>query len=159
MAPLTQTASGALVSMTVTVALQVLLLPEGSLTVRTTVLVPTLAQVKVVGVALRELTAQLSVEPASTLAAVMLAMPRGLRKTVMFWQMVLGSVVSATVTVALQVPVLPLASVTESVTVLAPKLAQVNVVLLRLVLATAQLSVEPLLISLVANVALPVALR
>ena len=45
----------------------------------------------------------------------------------MFWHSATGATLSSTVTVAVQVEVLPLLSVTVSVTVLAPTLVQSNV--------------------------------
>ena len=66
---------GGVLSTTVTVVVQWLLLPLGSVTVSVTVFDPLLAQVKVLGVTVRVAMAQLSVLPLSTLAAVIEAWP------------------------------------------------------------------------------------
>ena len=55
-----------------------------------------------------------------------------------------GAVTSCTVTIAVPVPVLPLASVTVSVTVFGPTLAQVNVFGDTVIEAIPQTAVEPL---------------
>ena len=70
-----QFATGLTVSNTVTMALQELLFPEASVAVKETVLAPTLAQVKDVCPAVREIIAQLSVELLLISAAVIEAAP------------------------------------------------------------------------------------
>ncbi len=154
-----QTATGSVVSETVTVLVQVLLLPFTSVTVSVTVLGPTLAQVNVVGVADSEAMLQLSELPLFTSAAVMATEPPPPRMTVMFWQTATGSVESATVTVLVQVLLLPFTSVTVRVTGLAPTLAQVKELVEGVRLAMAQLSVLPLLMSALVMVAAPDPLR
>ena len=76
------TAAGAVVSCTVTVAVQVAVPPSTSVTVRVDVLAPRFAQVKEVGVALRLPIPQLSEDPLSISLAVMDALPLPSRKTV-----------------------------------------------------------------------------
>lgn len=73
-------------------------------------------------------------------------------------QVIVGKIGSVTVTVAEQVPVRLAASVTVSVTVIAPKLAQVNAVVLRLKPKepeAVQLSEEPLLTAAAVVLAFP----
>ena len=64
---------------------------------------------------------------------------------------------SSTVTVAVQVLLLPLGSVTVKVTVLVPRSAQVNEEVSKLSEATESLSLDPLSMSPATIVALPVA--
>ena len=73
-----QTAVGAMLSCTVTVALQVDTLPFTSVTVRVTVFVPMLAQEKLLGLTVTDWMPQLSVLPLLICAAVMLAVPLAL---------------------------------------------------------------------------------
>ena len=69
-----------------------------------------------------------------------------LKFTVTFWQSAVGGVTSRTVTVAVQVAVLPLPSFTVNVTVLDPRCAQVKLLWeTDCAVAVPQLSVEPLL--------------
>ena len=73
-----------------------------------------------------------------------------------------GARLSTTVIVAVQVPMLPAASLTVRVTVLAPMLEQLKLVLLRVRIrlpAAVQLSDDPLLTCAVVNVACPEAFR
>src|SRR5260370_1260870 len=119
-------ATGFTLSSTVTVLLQVETLPLLSVTVRVTVLGPTLAQVKLFGLTLREARPQASLLPLSTSAGIMPAWPVASSWTVMFLQAATGWVSSTTVTVVPQVALLPWPSLTVSVTVLAPTLAQVK---------------------------------
>src|SRR6185503_14790264 len=91
-----QTAVGATSSFTVTVAVQVELLPFTSVTVSVTVFGPTLAQVKVLGVTLRLAMPQASLLPLFTWAAVIVALPVASRFTVMFWQTAVGATSSFT---------------------------------------------------------------
>src|SRR5712692_8506676 len=122
-------ASGLVTSLTVTIALQVELLPLGSVTVSATVLLPTLLQSKLVLLAAR-LTPQASELPPSISAGAMVAWPVASRSMVMSLHLATGLVTSLTVTVALQVELLPLGSVTVSATVLLPTLLQSKLVLL-----------------------------
>ena len=141
-----QRAVGAVLSRMVTVPVQVEVLPLPSLTVKITVLGPTFEQLKLLwetdcGVGVP----QLSVEPLLSCEAVMVAL-LPLKFTVMFWQRAVGGVLSRTVTVAVQVAVLPLPSATVNVTVLGPKCAQVKLLWeTDCAVAVPQLSVEPLL--------------
>ena len=148
-------AVGGVASATVTVALQVLVLPCPSFTVSVTVFMPMLLQVKVLGEMLPRLTVpQLSLDRLLTSAAVMLAVPPAPRFLTKSRHKALGAIWSATVTVAVQVPVLPLAPVTVRVTVLAPRLAQVKAVCEAENESVAQ-PVEPLFILLATRVPLP----
>ena len=95
--------------------------PELSVTVITTVFAPVIEQSNDETSRLIEAMPQLSVEPLSTSAAVMVAMPvTGSRSTVISWQTATGSSLSITVTVKSQVEVFPSLSVTERVTVVTP---------------------------------------
>ena len=119
-AALWQMAVGAMASTTVTVALQVAVLPALSVTVSVTGLAPRLAQVKLAGATLREAMPQLSEEPLLMRLAETLPVPLALRLTVRFWQTATGVMRSATVTVWMQVRELPLASVAVQVTLVTP---------------------------------------
>src|SRR5213594_254730 len=141
-----QTAVGGTVSTTVTVAVQVEVLPLLSVTVRVTRLVPTLLTSKLVLSRLRLAMPEASVLPLSSWTAVMVAWPLASNWTVMFWQTAVGGTESTTVTVAVQVELLPLLSVTVRVTVLVPTLLTSKLVLSRLRLAMPQASLLPLLI-------------
>jgi len=59
-------------------------------------------------------------------AAVMVAVPPAPKVTVSGWQVAVGAILSATVTVVVQVDLLPLASVTCNVTWLGPTLVQLK---------------------------------
>ena len=72
------------------------------------------------------------------------------------WQVAVGTILSSTVTVAVQVLELPLPSVTVKVTVLSPRFVQSKVVWSRARVATEQLSLDPLSMSVAAMVTLPV---
>ena len=56
----------------------------------------------------------------------MLAFPDELSATVIFWQIAVGGVTSATITTALQVDEFPFTSVTVSVTLFAPRFVQLK---------------------------------
>jgi hypothetical protein len=119
---------GATASTMVTVAEQVAVLLLPSLTVKTTVFAPKFAQVKVLGVTDTWFTVpQLSDPLWNTLPVVILAAPAALRLVEKFLQITVGAVASAMVTVAEQVAVLLLPSLTVKTTVFTPKFAQVNV--------------------------------
>jgi hypothetical protein len=119
---------GAVASATVTIAEHVAVLLEPSLTVSTTVLVPKFAQVKALGNTDTWFTVpQLSDPLWNTFAVVMLAAPAVLRLVVKFLQITVGAIASTMVTVAEQVAVLLLPSLTVKTTVFAPKFAQVKV--------------------------------
>ena len=153
------TAVGTMLSVTVTTAVQVLLLPFTSVTVNVTLLAPTFAQVKAVWLKPRVAMPHASVEPLFTAAAVVEALPLVSKMTVTFWQVATGATLSFTVTTAVQVAVLPAPSVTVSVTLLVPTFAQVN----KLGEASSdeipQLSVLPLLIAEPVMPALPLGFR
>src|SRR5258705_13816958 len=105
-------------SWTVTVAEALAELPLLSVTVRVTVLAPSLVQSKLEGLTTRLVIAQLSLEPLSTWAAVMLKWPLAPRYLPTFPTRRARGLASCTVTVALALAELPLLSVTVRVTVL-----------------------------------------
>ncbi len=112
----------------VTVAEQVAVFPELSVTVNVTRFAPISEQSKEVGEMLVSTVPQASELPLLTWLAVMVAVPEALRLTVIFWQEAVGGVTSFTVTVEVQVEVFPCESVTVNVTVLVPIFAQLKVV-------------------------------
>ena len=146
---------GATESITVTVEVQVALFELASAAVSVTVFAPTFEQVKLLTSIVVLLTAQLSLEPLSTSAAVIEALPLASRYTEMFWQSAVGAVESITVTVEVQEEVLLEASLRFSVTVLEPMSAQAKLLLLSVLLLIAQLSLEPPSMSLTVMEALP----
>jgi len=79
-----QEMAGAILSTTVTVAVQVETFPFTSVTVSVTVLLPTLAQVNELGETVTEAIPQLSEEPLLICEAVIEAVPAALRLTDMF---------------------------------------------------------------------------
>ena len=148
---------GLIVSKTVTIAVPVLTLLFTSLTVKVTVLVPTFKQLKLLGVTINVEIPQASVEPLLIELAVIEAEPLAFKYIVLFWVFTIGVIVSNTVTIEVAVFTLPFTSVTESVTVFAPMLAQVNVLGEAPKVAILQLSVEPLFNCEPAILAFPVA--
>lgn len=133
-------------------------MPEASATVSVTVLLPRSAHVKAVLERLDAVTLQLSAELAVTLAVVSVAVPllvAALRLSVKFAQVTVGLVVSTTVTTATQLRVLPEASVAVRVTLLVPRSAQANAVLLSVNVVPVQLSLDESVILPGASVALP----
>jgi hypothetical protein len=138
-----QTTVGTVLSCTVTVALQVALNPLLPTTVSTTVFVPMLAQVSVVGETFIEAMPPTAVEPPFTLAGVMVTLPLAPSTAVYGWQTALGRLVLVTVTMAVQLAVRLLLSVTVSVTVFGPMLLVVNELGVTERLAMPQLSDEP----------------
>ena len=96
-----------MVSRTVTVALQLAVLLLASVTVKVTVLGPRFKQVKFELLSVAVGVPQLSVEPLLIAAAEVETAPSEFRNTVRFWQTAVGGVTSFTVTVKLQVEVLP----------------------------------------------------
>ena len=116
-----QTAIGAVVSLIVTLAEQEALLPEASVPVRVTVVVPISAQPKVESLTTRLVMLQLSVEALSTAEADRVALPVASNTKLADLQIIIGETESITVTVELQVSVLPLASPRVRVTVLLPR--------------------------------------
>src|SRR5690606_7634084 len=151
------TTTGAMMSSTVTIAVAVSVLPLTSVTVRVTVLSPTSPQSKLFWLSVIEAIPQVSAEPLSISAAVMLAFPVASSWMVMFLVTTTGAVMSSTVTIAVALSVLPFTSVTVSVTVLAPTSPQSKLDLSSVMLAIPQASVEPLSISTAVMLALPVA--
>ena len=154
-----QLATGRIVSTIVTVAVQVEVLPLLSVTVKVTVLAPTLAQVKLLGDTDSVAMPQASVDPLLSCDPVTLTVPEAFRYFVRFWQLATGRTVSITVTVPVHVEVLPLLSVTVKVTVLAPTLAQVKLEGLTDSVAMPQASVEPLLTWAAVTLTVPDAFR
>src|SRR5207248_2062149 len=114
-----------------------------------------LVQSKLVWLRLRLAIPQASVLPLSIRAGVMVPWPLGSSSTVRFWVITTGRIESTTVTVPVQMELLPLLSVTVRVTVLVPMLVQSKLVWLRLRLAIPQASVLPLSICSGAIVAWP----
>src|SRR5690606_30805475 len=114
-----QTAVGATLSCTVTVAEQVAVLPLLSVAVRVTVLAPVFEQSNAVLLSDSEAMPQASALPLFTAATARVALPAASSCTVAFWQTAVGATLSCTVTVAEQVAVLPVLSVAVRVTVLA----------------------------------------
>src|SRR5438552_3767671 len=119
------------------------LLPLLSVTVRVTVLTPTLVQSKLVWLRLRLAMPQASVLPLLICAGSIVPWPLASNSTLRFWQTATGGTESSTVTVAVQVELLPLLSVTVRVTLFVPMLLQSNLVWLRLRLAMPQAWVLP----------------
>lgn len=118
-------AVGGVLSVMITAAEHVDVLPEASLTVSTTVL-PGVAQVNVLGVTDTRFTVlQLSVLPLFTCEGVIEAVPPLPKETVTGWHTAEGGVLSKTCTVAAQDELLLLPSVTVIITVLKPTLKQV----------------------------------
>ena len=104
-----QRITGAVLSTTVTVAVQVDVFPAASTTVSVTGKVP--AALNVLGDTVMLAMVQLSVLPAFIMDAVMEACPVAFSTTVAFWQIATGAVLSVTITSKEQVLVLPAASV------------------------------------------------
>ena len=115
-------------SITVTTTVAVCTLPFTSVTVKVTLLAPTLAQLKLLKSKMRVAMAQLSVEPLSTIAAVMFAWPLAFKATVRFLASTIGFKVSRTVITATAWFVLPFTSVTVKVMLLAPTFEQLKFV-------------------------------
>ena len=96
-------------------------------------------------------------EPSSTSAGVRLTSPLASRLREMFWHTAFGNWLFSTVTLAVQLLLLPFTSGTVSVTWLMPTLARVNVVGLTVRVPRAQLSKLPLLTWAAVTAALPLA--
>ncbi len=139
-----------------TIVVQVEELPLTSVTVKTSVFTPTSEQTKAVWLRAKVAIAQLSELPLFTAAAVVEPLPVLSSCTVTFWQSAIGGTVSRMVTMALQVLLLPLTSVTVRMTVLPLTFAQLNVVMFSAKFATPQASELPLLTIDGVIVALPV---
>src|SRR5437016_13674717 len=89
---------------------------------------------------------QASVLPLLICAGSIVPWPLAFNSTLRSWQTATGAIKSTTVTVAVQVALLVLLSVTVKVTLFVPRLLQSKLVWLRLRLAMPQASVLPLLI-------------
>ena len=139
-----QIATGAMASVTVTVAAQVAVLPFTSVTVRVTGFAPTFEQLNEETLKAKEAIPQASEEPLFTAAAVVEPVPFASKETLTFLQSAIGATASTTVTVAEQVELFPFTSVTVKVTGFAPTFEQLNEVIFRLVEAMPQASEEPL---------------
>ena len=150
-----QEATGAMLSSTVTIAVQELVLLLSSVAVTTTVFCPTSAQSNALISSVVLARPQPSDGVPTIWAGVMLANPSLSSCTVMSWQSRLGAVLSSTVTVAVQVLVLPLLSSTVSVTVWVPTSVQSKLLELSVRLAKPQASLEPLFTSAGVRLALP----
>ena len=108
--------------------MQEFVFPCPSFTVKVTVFVPKLLQVKALGETATWLTVPQLSEPLwKTSEVVMLPEPEAFRFTVLSLQLTDGAVRSETVTVAVQVAVLSWPSFAVSVTVFVPRLLHVNV--------------------------------
>ena len=84
-------ATGAILSTTVTIAVQVEALPVLSLTVKVTVFGPILAQVNLFGLTLAEAIPQASLMLSVTLEAVTVTFPQLLKEAVKFLQLMIGA--------------------------------------------------------------------
>src|SRR5690606_15309562 len=153
-----QFATGATLSSTVTIVVQVEVFPFTSVTVKVTVFGPTSAQVKSVRSIEVLAIPQASVLPFSISATVMLAFPLASSWMVNgAAQFAMGATLSSTVTIVVQVETLPFTSLTVKVTVFGPTSAQVKAVMSIEVLAIPQASVLPLSISATVILASPLA--
>src|SRR5437667_325481 len=150
-------AVGNTLSTTVTMASHVATLSLLSVTVSLTVFGPTLAQVNALLSMARLLMPQASLLPLLTSAAVMLALPLASNCTLMFLHSAVGNTLSATVTMASHVATLSLLSVTVSLTVFGPTLAQVNAFFSMARLLIPHASLLLLLTSAAVMLALPLA--
>jgi len=121
-----QTAVGAIVSTIVTVDIHVELLPFTSTTVIVTVFEPMFAHVNVLGVTAKLAIPHASLDALFTARESIVRLPVLFRYLVMFLQIATGLMVSETVTVDVQIELLPFTSVTVNVTVFAPMFAHVN---------------------------------
>ncbi len=140
-------ATGSILSSTVTVATQVSVCPLPSSTVSVMLLVPMSAQVKAVCDAERLTVPQLSEDPLSMSDGRMEAFPVASSCTVMSWHIATGSILSSTVTVATQVSVCPFPSSTVSVILFVPMSVHVKAVCDAERLTVPQLSDDPLSMS------------
>ena len=128
-------------SRTVTVKVQELVLPLASVAVLVTVVTPTGKVLPLGGVLTRLVTLQLSVALTAKVTLLRLQRPASAASTRLAGQVIVGFCASSTVTVKVQLLVLPLASVAVLVTVVTPmgKVLPLGGVLTRFV--TLQLSV------------------
>ena len=105
------TATGSMLSITVTVAVALCVLLEPSVAVRVTVLAPRSSQSNEV-ISSAKVSEQLSLLPLSISVVAILACPLASRAMVMSWATATGSMLSTTVTTWVAVAVLPEPSVT-----------------------------------------------
>src|SRR5205814_9341461 len=103
------------------------LLPLLSVTVRVTVLTPTLVQSKLVWLRLRLAMPQASVLPLLICAGSIVPWPLASNSTLRFWQTATGGTESTTVTVGAEERRVAIASVTVRVRVVGPIVARVQV--------------------------------
>ena len=128
----------------VTLAVALALFPLVSVTVNVTVLVPTFVQSKLVWSRVRVSMPQLSDDPLSICAAVMITFPVASRFTEIFCARTVGGILSIIVIVAVALALLPLVSVTVKVTMLGPILVQSKLFWSIVRVSMPQLSFEPL---------------
>jgi len=128
-------------SVTVTVKLQLDWLPLASVAVLVTVVVPTGKLLPLGGLLTKFVTPQLSVALAVKVTLLRLHRPASVVKTRLPGQVITGFCTSVTVTVKLQLVVLPLASVAVFVTVVVPTGNVLPLALLLVRFVTPQLSV------------------
>ncbi len=125
-----QEAVGFTLSSTVTEASHVDTFPLTSVTVSVTVFTPTCEQSKSKSSCpestVTEATSQLSEEPPSISAEVIVKSPFPSNWTMISWQIAVGLIVSSTVTIAVHVVTFPVLSVAVSVTVFGPTFEQSN---------------------------------
>jgi hypothetical protein len=138
-----QSATGAILSTTVTIEVQVDVFPEASVAVNVTVFGPTLVQLNTLGLTVAVKGPQASAVPSPTTDAPRFPFPKAFKVTVALEQTTTGGVMSNTSTLAVQLELLPLPSVMVKVTVLAPRLAQVKLLGETDAEKVVQLSLEP----------------
>jgi hypothetical protein len=126
------------------------------MTVIVTVFAPMFAHVNAVGVTAKLAIPHASLEALFTAKESIVKVPEIVNRPVMFLQMAAGLMVSDTVTVDVQIELLPFTSVTVIVTVFAPMFAQVNVLGLTTKLARPHASLDALLTASESILALPV---
>jgi hypothetical protein len=136
-----QMATGASVSLTVTLKLQLVVLPEASVAVQLTLLVPLANVLPLVGLQVTVTPEQLSVAMAGAKLTFWLHWPDAVLVTTLTGQVITGGSVSLTVTLKLQLAVFPLASSAVQVTMLVPLAKALPLVGLQVTVALEQLSV------------------
>ena len=135
-----QVTTGASLSLTVTVKLQLVEFPNASVAVQLTAVIPLAKALPFVGVQLTVTPGQLSVAVAAK-PTIWLHWPGAVFVARFAGQVIVGASVSLTRTVKVQVAVLPEAPVAVQVTVLVPLAKTLPLVGLQLTLTPAQLSV------------------
>jgi hypothetical protein len=151
--------TGEIVSRTMTFTLRTTVFPEASVAVTTTGVVPTENTEPLAGLIVT-VAEQLSEAVTPGIATTRLHwFPETYAVMLELAIVSTGLMVSSTVTVAVAVPTLPLASIADRVTVLAPTFEQLKVDLLNEYDATVQLSVVPLFTAAVVSVAVPEAFK